>query len=49
MTANMSSEELRRLQALGYVGGGVQTTADEETEDSESDSDDSEKADADDH
>jgi arylsulfatase A-like enzyme len=49
MTANMSSEELRRLQALGYVGGGVQTTADEETEDSESDSDDSGKADADDH
>ena len=33
MTENLSSEELRRLQALGYVGGGVETKPEAETDD----------------
>ena len=27
MAQNLSSEDLKRLQALGYVGGGVETKA----------------------
>ena len=29
MAKNLSSEDLKRLQALGYVGGGVETKADD--------------------
>lgn len=32
MTENLSSEELRRLQALGYVGGGVQTKPEDDSD-----------------
>jgi len=33
MTENLSSEEIRRLQALGYVGGGVEAKADDDSKD----------------
>ncbi|MDA7633203.1 sulfatase-like hydrolase/transferase [bacterium] len=32
MTENLSSEEIRRLQALGYVGGGVEAKGDDESD-----------------
>jgi arylsulfatase A-like enzyme len=49
MTQNMSSEELRRLQALGYVGGGVRTTKDGETKAAEDHSAQPAKTDSDGH
>jgi choline-sulfatase len=39
MTENLSSEEIRRLQALGYLGGGVEAKGEDDSNDQEDKSD----------